>query len=729
MSAKTIPLFPILVASLAAQTVSVVDADPNTGVKFTTTATAVALPMYLELDQGKVTGLRVEVDNFVAPDGSLVPVNVAVMLNGAAASAPLNVAQQDRPQVRVSATLPISGDYKSHVSLIYSDKRQKSIPLTVTRQRNALPIQIEGLNTVAVTRWFSASGATANFVIRETGGQPVTLYTPTLVGLAVKDGDKKRQAAYDNESFEVGKDKGDIHIGGQASIPAKLIVNGIRDTGEYSGKIRVSSSDTAPVDADLSILIKDNAVVAFFFIFVGVGMSYLIRRYTKESRPKLVALRSLADIREALDKVQSNAGELGDVQKKVFDGLRDQIAELDRGLTRGDTSDTGAAGLKDLQNKITFLPSWLTVGRKLASVNPPSLAATPRGKWDAMADSYFLKKTAGDAPAADLQAVAADIDKAVKDDLLARIAAFQKTAEDHKASQPASAAALDAGVLSLLVKAKEEATNDKLPEATADFQSARRAYARVLTDQLAAELNGQAPPGFKPAEWDALRQQLTAALDKVRQETDPEAALSGFEAANRDYIAAVMRAMRTAIGESAAALVAGNVSPQDQKPLQTKLDDAAKALDTGEAALKGGQTDTARNSYQLAADALREVSAGIKQGGGGQMGFSVFRVLPSLVTIPEGAGMRETSSIPASQLREMSLSDKLTIAIDGLDLWLNLAILLIAIVVGLNILWASDPVWGGWKAYITALLWGLGLQQAGGATLDGLSAVTKKITE
>lgn len=727
MSAKTVPLFSIFVVSLAAQTVSIVDADPNNGVKLTTTATAVVLPVYLELDQGKITGLHVAVDNFVAPDGSLVPVTVTV--NGAAASTAIDVTQQDRPQVQISATLPISGDYKSHISLTYSGKRQKSVALTVTRQRNALPLQIEGLNTVATTRWFKTTQATANFVIRETGGQAVNLYWPTLVGFAVKDGDKKRQAAYDNETFEVPGSSGSIRMGGQASTPGKLIVTGIRGTGEYSGKIRVSNADTTPVDADLSILVKDNWLVAFFFILVGVVTSYAIRRFTKESRPKLVALRSLADIREALDKVQANAGELGDIEKKVFDGLRDQIAELDRDLTRGTITDTGAAGIKDLQNKLTFLPAWLTVGRKLRSVNPPSLVATPRAKWQAMADSYFLKKGAGDAPAAELTAISADIDKAVKDDLLARITGFQKMAEDHKASQPGSAAAIDADVLPLLAKARDEATNDKLPEATAEFQSARSSFAQVLTDQLTAELNGPAPPGFQQSEWDALRQQLAGQLDKVRQESDPEAALSQFEAANRTYIGAVIRAMRTAISTSVGALASGVLSPEAQKTLQTKLDNATRILDTGEAALRTGQTDTARQAYQQAADALREVSAAIQKAGGGQLDFSLSQVLPSLLTMPGRAGVQATLPVGASQLRTMSVSDRLTLLIDALDLWFNLGILLIATIVGLNILWASDPVWGGWKAYITALLWGLGLQQTGGATLDGLSAVTKKITE
>ena len=111
------------------------------------------------------------------------------------------------------------------------------------------------------------------------------------------------------------------------------------------------------------------------------------------------------------------------------------------------------------------------------------------------------------------------------------------------------------------------------------------------------------------------------------------------------------------------------------------------------------------------------------------MGFSLSRVLPSFLTMPARAGVQQTSSVPATQLRAQSVSDKLTLLIDEYDLWFNVAILLIATIVGLNVLWASDPIWGGWKAYITALLWGLGLQQVGGATLDGLSAVTKKFTE
>lgn len=717
----------ILAASLAAQTVSIVDADPNSGVKFTTTGAAVVLPVYLELDNGKVAGLQVAVDNFVAPDGSLVAVTVT--LNGAPTLKAIDVTQKDRPQVDISVTLPIAGDYKSHISLLYSGKRQKSIPITVTRQRNTLPVQIEGLNTVALVRWFDAPEAKAKFVIRETGGLSVNLYWPTLVGLAVKDGDKKRQAAYSNATFEAPGNGGSIHVDGQQSAAATLTITGIEGTGEYSGKIRFSSTDTTPVDADLTILVKDNWFVAFFFIFVGVASSYVIRHYSKESRPQLIALRSLADIRDALDKVRSNAGELGGMEKNVFDGLRDQIAELDRDLSRGTTSDRGAAGLKDLQNKITFLPAWLTVGRHLRTVDPPSLVATPRAKWEAIANAYFLKKGAADPPASDLNAISVDIEKAEKEDLLEHITAFQKTAEGHKASQAGSAAAIDAGVLPLLTKAKDEATNDKLPEATATFQLARLSYARVLAEQLTTELNGQAPPGFAAAEWDQSRKQLLGELGKLSQEKEPEAALSLIEAANRTYIAAAIRAMRTAIQASSSALGGGSIAPEDQKTLQAKLDQATTALDGGETALRIGQTDTARTSYAQAADALREVSAAINKAGAQRMNFSVTQVLPSLLAIPARAGVQKTSPVAKTDLREMSLSERLTLRIDALDFWFNVGILAIAAIVGLNVLWASDPVWGGWKAYITALLWGLGLQQAGGATLDGLSAVTKKVSE
>lgn len=729
MSVKALLLVAMLNASLAAQTVSVVDADPNNGIRFTTSGNSVSLPIYLELDQGKVGGLRVLVDNFVGPDGSLVPVTVT--LNGAAPSTPIDVTQQDRAQVQISATLSVSGDYRSHISLFYSDKRQKSIPITITRQRNALPIQIEGLNTVATTHWFKASTVTADFIIRETSGQRASLYLPTLIGLAVKDGDKKRQAACDTVRFEVTGDKTYIHIGSQASIPGKLILTKLRGTGEYSAKIRVASADTTPVDADLTILVKDNWLVAVFFILVGVVSSYVIRRYTKESRPKLVALRTLTDIRDALDKVQSDAGELDDKEKTVIDGLRNQIAILDRDLARGTTSDTGASALKDLQDKLAFLPPWLTIGRKLRNVSPPSLVGTPSAKWEAIADSYFLTKGVGAAPMDTLTAIRAEIDKAVKDNLLARILEFQKTADDHKASQPASADAIEAGVVPLLAKAKEEATNDKLLEATATFQDARRSYGRIIAQQLTAELRGQPPPGFTQEEWDSLRRQLEVKLDEIKalRETDPALALSQFEAANQHYIEALIRAMRKAVAASATALASGVLSQDAQNAVQSKLDNGIKALDIGEVALGTGQTDDARKSYQQAADALREVSNEIQKAGGGQLGFSLSQVLPSLMTMPSLAGIKQTTSVPESKLRAMSKRDKFTLLIDEYDLWLNVMILLIATVVGLNVLWASDPAWGGWKAYITALLWGLGLQQAGGATQDGLSAVTKKFTE
>jgi hypothetical protein len=51
--------------------------------------------------------------------------------------------------------------------------------------------------------------------------------------------------------------------------------------------------------------------------------------------------------------------------------------------------------------------------------------------------------------------------------------------------------------------------------------------------------------------------------------------------------------------------------------------------------------------------------------------------------------------------------------------WLfQLLVLVVAVILGLQLLWADNPVWGSWTDVIIALLWGLGLHQVAGATLD-----------
>src|SRR5262249_5534808 len=152
------------------------------------------------------------------------------------------------------------------------------------------------------------------------------------------------------------------------------------------------------------------------------------------------------------------------------------------------------------------------------------------------------------------------------------------------------------------------------------------------------------------------------------------------------------------------------------------------SLNRSEAAVANGQVDVALNEYQNAVDAVKDADALILKAGVRSAGGATDLFLAPFLTLPEGSEFQTPKTVPsvARQSRTAAAIDKL---IRRYDVWFNLVVLVISSVIGLSVLWINDPVWGGLKSYVTAVLWGLGIQQAGGAALDGLPAITKRLTE
>ncbi len=719
----------ILVALLAAiqgnaqdaPVLKIVGADPQTGVKLTVATATVSLRLPLELDSGEVKGLTASVDDFIAPDASRI--HPTVTLNGQPPDQPVDVTQKDRPVLEIVATFPIAGEYTSHLVLFYGGGRAPSVPLSVTRQRNEVTSQVVGLDTVTATKWLSAD-ARIRFTVRETSGRKTTLYPPTLEGFALKQDDKvRKQARYGKVVVDCGKD---ARLTGTESFAVEPLssrscvveVQEIAQAGEYSGTVRLASSNGTPVTQEVTVLVKTSGWVAAFWIFLGVLASFLIRRYTKEQRPRLQGLRRLRYAQEDLARVQSDAGAPAAPAPEVFAGLTQRLARIERDLTDRTATDGAAASLEEMEKKIQALPGWLTTGRKLDAVEPQDVVRAPRATWAALASSYFLKAGATDDITASLLAIDQEILAAV----VARIDEFAAKVEEYGNSHPTAQPQIDQDVTPLLDRAKTEAKADDWTGMTTDFRQARLAYTRVLASGLEDVLEAPEPPlGLEDKDWTDLRNKITAELALIRQETDPDRAVEIYQRASRTYLETVAGKLKTL-----AAGLAQGATPEEEQ----QLDDAETALTAALLAMQKNDWDTARAEYQKAATAMTSLLDARKQAGGGAQAESAGQSAASPgETVPAGAAVGPVQALAAVAERRRSSAQQISDLLERYDLLLNVALLLIACVVGLSLLWLDDPVWGGWKAYTTALLWGLGLHQVAGSALDGLPVITQKLTE
>ncbi|HVR11455.1 MAG TPA: hypothetical protein VMW75_25650, partial [Thermoanaerobaculia bacterium] len=343
------------------------------------------------------------------------------------------------------------------------------------------------------------------------------------------------------------------------------------------------------------------------------------------------------------------------------------------------------------------------------------IVKAPRGEWVQLADSYFLKAGTKVDATADL----VKIDASIKDAVVASIDGYVKTIETYASAHPGKKQQI--GEISiLLAKVKQAAGAEDWKAVTQDYRMARLQYAQVLADELETIVKAPQPPlGLDAKSWEALRDDITRQLASIRQETNPERAVEGYRGASRTYLDVVAGKLDTMVG---------SLLGQGRSAEKAKLEEARTALIDTRLAAQRDDLEQARAKYEHTAQVVSSVLEDRQKAGGAGQGVVGVQTVASLGgAVPEGnvRSFEAVGQLPAA--RAYNTAQQLSDALQRYDLLLNSALLLIACMVGVSLLWAPDPVWGGWKSCTTALLWGLGLHQVAGSALDGLPAVTRKI--
>ena len=216
-----------------------------------------------------------------------------------------------------------------------------------------------------------------------------------------------------------------------------------------------------------------------------------------------------------------------------------------------------------------------------------------------------------------------------------------------------------------------------------------------------------------------MKREITARVNAIQQATEPSEVEEIYQEINHGYFVAVVSKLKGVIDRLAA-------TAQDSAE-GDKIKIASKAVTEAQSAIDAEEWDKAGARYGEAASVLANIISARALLSGQQQGADEAGHAPANFTdvLPIGFAIQR-GFIPR---QKRSKAERFTVLLDRYDTILNVALAVIACVVGVNMLWLNDPTWGGWKAYTTALLWGLGLHQVGGSTLDGLQAVVKKLEE
>ena len=690
------------------------------GVGLTTPMSIFAFSYRLE-PTAPVAGLTVSVDDFQGPNGSVVTPQVT--LDGQSPGAAVTVKQSDRPELRIAGTFPSAGDYKSNIVIRMGANRLPSIPVVVTRQWNAIAAQVQMVETARAVRVWGAD-ATVRFTVKETAGRPLTIYEPKITQLALKQGDKKlTQARYTGAGLRDPKPS--LSLNPRETREYAIDIKGIGDAGEYTGTLSVDNPDSSAVEQQFTVFVKDCGFTAFVFIFLGLLGSYLIRRFTKETRPRLDLERRIANLENDLDTVDKTAAPLPLDSARIFTDMKQSLAKAERSVEQGAGGDQGAA-LDRVNTKISKLPAWLTLGKKLGAVDPIETVQDQVTAWNGLADAYFSADPGVEDFDKQLQAIETAMNDALKAAAQKGVTEFTAVVTDFKTAHP-NADTAETEVL--IASAKTKADRGDAKGANTDLRQAHSRYAKFAANDLNTALTKAAPDGFSDAQWKAFGDALRPEIKVILAEPDAEKAIAAFDSINRRYVTGIVRGaidylpdLRTKVDGN------GQLSPDDKKALKAQLDEAETGLKAAGTAA-GGDGNKALASYQKAAEGVKQVKDRIAKTGTGQMGVHEMAssIADWMAPLPQPLTIGAGAQVPGRAERTRTRSEQLTSMIERYDLLLNLGLLLVATVLGLKLLWADNPSWGGAGDYAAAFLWGLGLQQVGGSTFEGLPAISKKV--
>ncbi len=615
----------------------------------------------------------------------------------------------------VSAVLPGAEKHTSGIALRRGAERILDTPLTVTRTNAPPTVQIDPLAQLEVTRSpiGGDAAATLRIALRETGGREHIFAFPELINLVRKDG-----ARLPSTEGRLEIDTGDeVRLDPYEPKLLETRLVGLTEAGELSGKVRFRDGTGGVLDQTLTIFVRDHWVRAFFCILIGVLVSSGIHWLLTVRRKKLTDRYECVLIE---DEIRSCADWLPATPPR---GARELIADLLTqvkavyDLTSSPVGGDTATRLTEVREKTRLLRSWIH-----AAVRADALGV--RGKHDAAFESVsrVLKKRGSTAPQrteAETKlttlASALDTESALPlDELEQRIDAMLESAPGGPDVQ-----ALE-DMAAKLADARTAIANAESEEAERLVEEVRELIGASQLMRLRTLTAGTVPaPGLSADEWKALKTRLNPKITAA-EALEGEAKVDEADRVMKSLLGELIPGLRKRMVSKA-----NGIEPKDLD-LAEDIRAAARRLDTATPRLAEGAVGAAAKIYQQVQRKYVEhlgprlVANGVQMRGRGEQD-------PLAVPIPlEDIRLKrapETKPLPSSKLpSRLQLGAKLRFE-NGIA-WLTLAV--IAVVLGMNVVYVKDPDWGGWADYLIALLWGLGVHSVGSVRSAGVQGLREQ---
>ncbi|NBD13733.1 hypothetical protein GTY96_32800 [Corallococcus sp. c25j21] len=712
------------------------------------------------------TRVTVWVDPLLAVDGTQVPVTVRVGTAGdGAREVPISVRQP--VTVTLSADLPSPGEYQGRVVLVGDGVREVT-PLVIQRVLMAPTVQFY---PVAPARGWTlgpfSGKATVRLAFRETAGVGGPVGPAAVVQLDRKEGGAGNGAAPvqaqdarwsfrgpegQPQAPQASETQGVIEVPAHGTGLLSLDVDGLPESGEYTGTVRLLVPQGAAVDQTFTVWVKTPAMFGAFLIFLGVVASASVRFYVQRVRPR-VALRGRAEA--ARQKLQSlvparplerEAAVAASLRRQV-DALLEDIQRPLSGLVVQDSV------LALFEARLQLFSLWSGLLRQLEGLKGVALLDAER-KLKAVetllqndqATSADFTEQAQFLRTLDLEAVA----RAVLESRLTELEQQSQTLASQRGDEPVSRR-LQGELPLYLLRARQQLPGPDLEASRRLVETAREAFLEILLSDLEDALDAnELPGGFTQEEWAALRLRVGEQLARARAHmfSSVDEAFLYYQSAHALYLRELVDNLGEALAQvpvQAQAVGDGHARADWQPEVDARLTAARAHLDRGEANLAAPEYRAARDDFARHVAQRPPPPAAMGMGEERWAMESVtsavtldpFAMKPESAPSPLPGGPVSGNLSPLPPPATKASTDAL-VNLDWIplprsrDLWkVELAVLgmmsIVAVLLGLQVLDVFSPTWGGSGAWMTAFLWGFGLHQVGNATFDGLWGMVSKL--
>jgi hypothetical protein len=320
-----------------------------------------------------------------------------------------------------------------------------------------------------------------------------------------------------------------------------------------------------------------------------------------------------------------------------------------------------------------------------------------------------------------------DVEKEIHTWLQTQTTDFVKQVQDHLAQATAHQQELRA-LLDDLKTAAVALDEGNAAEALQLLDATRLRFVRILAAEQKDSIDPARPPlGVSPAKWQTTATRLRGLLDDAIRRNDPEQAARLFG-----------EAYATHVDERASGLETHVKNWHAQIEAHTNLSDADKARHKQAVAapllnLSTVRSHSAAGRLREAAAALNEIETAVKKAvkdipprGMQQGGAAAAVPAASLMEQPMAPSVPHAMPKSFDQDPLRSRTSAKTALTWGERLFLAGGAL-IAVLLGLKVLYMDNATWGGATDWLAAFLWGLGITQTSGAAYEGFSGLMAKV--